>query len=278
MPGRRALYPTTFRVDAPGGPVGGRTVGDGPPVVLVAGLGATSGVWGDLPFRLARRFRVIAPDNRGVGRSRDGEPFTIDRAVADLEAIASGHGVEQVSMLGASLGGTLGLAFAAAHPGRVARLVVASCAARPSPYTRRLFESFRASLAGPDPRPFGELLTTLAFAPEFHRRFTGLVGDATALYGPDPDDLPGVLAQLDHLRSDWDVMPRLELIAAPTLVLAGRRDPIVPFEETEEIASRVAGASLVAVDDASHSVLLEGGREVLDRVVAFLDPSIAPNT
>jgi pimeloyl-ACP methyl ester carboxylesterase len=235
-------------------------------------------VWGDLPFRLARRFRVIAPDNRGVGTSRDGEPFTIDGAVTDLEAVITAHGDGRVSLLGASLGGTIGLAFAAAHPQRVARLVVASCASRPSTYTRRLFESFRGALDGPDPQPFGELLMTLAFAPTFHHRFSGLVTDAIGMYGPDPTDLAGVLGQLDHLRSGWDVTSRLEQIACPTMVVAGRRDPIVPFEETEEIASRIDGSTLVAVDDASHSVLLEGGRAVLDRVVDFLDPRTDPNT
>lgn len=277
MSGRRALYPTTFRVDAPGGTVGGRTVGSGPPVVLVAGLGATSAVWGDLPFRLARKFQVIAPDNRGVGLSREGGAFSIDGAVADLEAIISGHGHGRVSLLGASLGGTLALAFAAAHPERVARLVVVSAAARPSAYTRHLFESFRAALERPDPRPFGQLLMTLAFAPAFHDRFSGLVADTTDLYGPAPEDLAGVLSQLDHLRSDWDLTPRLERIVAPTLVLAGRRDPIVPFEETCEIASRMDGASIEVVDDAAHSVLLEGGRSVLERVVEFLDPTTGRN-
>ncbi len=278
MSGRRALYPTTFRVDAPGGTVGGRTVGSGPPLVLVAGLGATSAVWGDLPFRLGRRFQVIAPDNRGVGRSRAGDPFTIDGAVADLEAIISGHGHDRVSLLGASLGGTLGLAFAAAHPERVARLVVVSAAARPSAYTRRLFDSFRTALDGPDPQPFGQLLMTLAFAPAFHDRFSGLVADTFELYGPAPDDLPGVLVQLDHLRSDWDLTPRLQRIVAPTLVLAGRRDPIVPFEETSQIAERVDGSSLAVIDEAAHSVLLEGGRTLLEQVVEFLDPTAGRNT
>ncbi len=272
------MYPTTFRVDAPGGPVGGRTVGAGLPLVLVAGLGATCAVWGDLPFRLGRRFQVIAPDNRGVGQSRAGDPFTIDGAVADLEAVVSGHGHDRVSLLGVSLGGTLGLAFAAARPERVARLVVVSAAARPSAYTRRLFESFRAALDGPDRRPFGSLLMTLAFAPAFHERFSGLVTDTFDLYGPAPEDLPGVRSQLDHLRSDWDVTPRLRRIVAPTLVVAGRRDPIVPVEETCEIASRVNGSSMVVVDEAAHSVLLEGGRTLLERVLEFLDPEAGRNT
>ena len=265
-------------MDAPGGAVGGRTVGSGAPVVLVAGLGATSDVWGDLPIRLGRRFRVITPDNRGVGRSRRGAAFTLDGAVTDLGAVISGHGDDRVSILGASLGGTLALAFAAAHPERVERLVVVSCAARPSAYTRRLFATFRDALAGRDPTRFGELLMTLAFAPDFHHRHPAMVAEVTDLYGPRPEDLPGTLAQLEHLSSDWDLGPHLSHIRAPTLVVAGGRDPIVPPEETAEIADRLPNASLMRVPEAAHSVLLEGGREILERVVNALDPTSDSNT
>jgi pimeloyl-ACP methyl ester carboxylesterase len=271
------LYPTTFRVDAPHGPVGGFTVGDGPPLVLVAGLGATSRVWGDLPLRLARKFLVIAPDNRGVGRSRDGDPFTIDGAVDDLEAVLDAHGADAVSLLGVSLGGTLALALASARPRRIGRLVAVSCTARPSAYTGRLFEQFATLLTSSDPAVFGELLMTLAFAPEFHRRFPGFVNDTVRAYGPAPDDVPGTLDQLAHLGSDWDLTNRLERIAAPVLLVAGELDPIVPPEETAEIADRLAMARLVTVPGAAHSVLLEGGRHTLDTVMDALDPALPPN-
>jgi pimeloyl-ACP methyl ester carboxylesterase len=243
----------------------------------VAGLGATSRVWGDLPLRLARRFRVIAPDNRGVGRSRDGDRFTVDGAVADLEAVIDAHGVDAVSLLGVSLGGTLALAAAATHPERVTRVVAVSCATRPSAFTRRLFSQFAALLTSSAPDVFGELLMTLAFTPEFHRRFPGFVSDTVRAYGPDADDVPGTLDQLAHLGSDWDLTDRLDRVVAPVLVVAGARDPIVPPAETAEIADRLAHAHLVTVPDAAHSVLLEGGRETLDTVMEALDPDMPSN-
>ena len=74
----------------------GFELGDGPPLVLIAGLGATCRIWGSLPELLGRQFRVIAVDNRGVGGSRAGEPFTLAGAANDLRAVLDDRGVARL--------------------------------------------------------------------------------------------------------------------------------------------------------------------------------------
>jgi pimeloyl-ACP methyl ester carboxylesterase len=258
-------------IDTPRGPVAATRTGRGPVVVLVAGLGSTRAIWGDLPRVLGRSFTAVALDNRGVGGSRAGDAFTLDGAAEDVwtavDAVVPGG---RAAILGASMGGAVALAAALAAPGRVSGLVVASAAARLSRHGRRSLELLRDLLLHLPAQRVGQALMTLAFAPTFHERFPGFVDEASALYGLDPLDVPGALAQVSHLRKGWDFRRRLDGIQAPALVLAGGRDPVVAREDTEELAHTMPHAELVELEGAAHSVLAEGGGEILERTVGFL--------
>ena len=213
---------------------------------------------------------VIAPDNRGVGASRGGAPFTVAGAVEDLLLLLDSRGIRRASILGSSMGGLIAISAALGAEQRFERLVAISCAAHLSPHGRRMLSLLKTLLLRLPPAQVGEALMTLAFAPPAHRRMPGFVADAAALYGLAPEDLPGALGQVEHLLAGWDLRPRLAQLSLPTLVVAGRRDPVVAPEDTAEIARSVPGAGLLEVDDAAHSVLAEGGREVFERVVGFL--------
>jgi pimeloyl-ACP methyl ester carboxylesterase len=254
----------------PRGPLGWSEEGAGPPLILVAGLGATRTIWGDLPHLLARRFTVLAVDNRGVGASRGGAPFTLEGAAADVVLALDEGGHDRAHLLGASMGGLVALVTALSAPERVSRLVAISCAAHLSPHGRRQLALMRDLLHYLPPGRVGEALMTLAFAPCAHARMPGLVSQAAALYGLQPEDVVGAQAQADHLLAGWDIRPRLAHLEVPTLVLAGSRDPVVAPEDTAELARTIPGAELVEVPGAAHSLLAEGGRELLDRVVDFL--------
>lgn len=259
-----------FTIDAPNGPVAGIDTGDGPPVVLLAGLGSTVEIWGSLPTVLGRRLRVVAIDNRGVGGSRGGRPFTLDGAVGDLEAVLDALGIERTALLGASMGGAIALTAAATLPSRITRVVVASAAARLTTHGRRVLELLRDLLLYAPPDRVGAALMTLAFSPPFHQRFPGFVDETTTLFGLAEADLAGALAQVEHLLRGWDLRDDLATVDRPVLVLCGDRDPVVAPEDTAELAARLPRAELVRLPDAAHSVLAEGGRPILERVAAFL--------
>jgi pimeloyl-ACP methyl ester carboxylesterase len=260
----------TFTIDAPNGPVSGFQTGNGPPVVLIAGLGSTSRIWGNLPAVMGRHFRVIAIDNRGVGGSTDGGRFSLRGAAEDLEAVLDALAVQRAALLGASMGGVIALTAALKIPDRISRLVIASSAARLSVHGRRLLETLQDLLVYAPPDRAGAALMTLAFSPSFHERFAGFVEDADRLYGPDESDLPGILVQLDHLLQGWDLRSDLPSIDLPVLVLCGDRDPVVAPEDTAELAELIPGAELIRIPGAAHSVLAEGGELVLEQVTAFL--------
>ncbi len=259
-----------FVIEGPNGPIAGSRIGHGPCLVLIAGLGAGRSLWGELPALLADQFTVITLDNRGIGGSRGGAPFTIDRAAEDVWTVLDHTGHERSALLGASLGGVIGLRAALINPVRIDRMVVASSAARMTTHGHRSIGLLRTLLEFLPPEEFGPALMSLAFAPPFHRRLPGFVDQAGLLYGLDPADRPGALAQADAMLEGWDDREKLTKLDFPALILAGERDPVVAWEDTAEIAESLPRARFVKVPDAGHSVLAEGGKEVFDSVVAFL--------
>jgi 3-oxoadipate enol-lactonase len=168
------------------------------------------------------------------------------------------------------MGGLIAMSLAIRAPDRIRSLVVASAAARLTPHGRRSLSLMRDLVTHLPARRVGRALMSLTFAPPFQTRFPGFVDEAAALYGLDPDDVPGALGQLEHLLDGWDLRQGLGAAPAPTLAVAGTRDPIVAVEDTAEIAGCLDNAELLEVPDAGHSVLAEGGAAVLKRVTEQL--------
>jgi len=262
---------TDFIIDGPSGPIAGSHIGNGPCLTLVAGLGATRSLWGELPGLLAKTFTVVTLDNRGIGGSRGGSQFTADGAAEDMWTVLDDLGHQTTALMGASLGGLIALRAALSRPDQVNRMVIASTAVRLSNHGRRSIELLRDMLEHFPPGIFGRSLMTLGFGPPFHQRLPGFVDQAARLYGLDPSDVPGALAQAEHMLEGWDDRKGLKSLQVPALVLAGQRDSVVAWEDTAEIAEALPQAKFVRAPDAGHSVLAEGGKHVFDRVVAFLE-------
>ncbi|MEN8165508.1 MAG: alpha/beta hydrolase [Acidobacteriota bacterium] len=261
---------TDFIINGPSGPIAGSRLGEGPCLTLIAGLGASRNLWGELPALLAKVFTVVTLDNRGIGGSREGLSFTAEGAVEDVRAVLDHLGFNSTVLLGASLGGLIAFRTALSYPGRVNRMVVASTAARLTTHGRRSIGLLRDMLEHLPPETFGRGLMTLGFGPSFHRRLPGFVDQAAQLYGLDPLDVPGSLAQAEHMLKGWDDRNALTSLQIPALVLAGQRDAVVAWEDTAEIAEALPQAEFISVPDAGHSVLAEGGKAIFDRVVDFL--------
>ncbi|MCG6962634.1 MAG: alpha/beta hydrolase [Acidobacteria bacterium] len=256
-------------IPGPHGPIGATVNGTGPPLVLLAGLGSTARVWGQLPELLGRSFTVICPDNRGVGGSRGGDPFTIAGAGREVTAVLDHLEIDRAALVGVSMGGSIALGTAIATPARVSGLVLVSCAARLSHHGRRMLDLLARLLDTLPAEEFGLWLMTLAFAPPFHERFPSFVIEAARLYGLDEEDVEGARLQVRHLLEGRDLRPELTTLALPCLVLSGARDTVVAHEDTAELAA-IPGAQLEVFPDLGHSVLAEGGDRVLSRVTAFL--------
>ncbi|MGC8915959.1 MAG: alpha/beta fold hydrolase [Thermoanaerobaculum sp.] len=266
---RRELAPQRKVLRGPRGQVGYEVWGaDKPPLLLVAGLGSRTTLWGELPRILAEQFTVLTYDHRGVGRSPGGAPFTLAASAEDAAAVLATEGFDETAVIGVSMGGLVACHLAFRFPSRVTRLVVASSAARLTPHGERVL-AFFASIFKLPPDEAGRALMAFAFSPQFTDRFPGFVDTAARLYTLPHEDLPGALAQLAHLRQGWDLRPILGTIRCPALVIAGELDPLVSPAYTREIADAIPNARFRLVPQAAHSVLAEGGSELLAEITSF---------
>ena len=103
--------------------------GEGEPLLMIHGLGYDRFGWGPLSDLLARDFKVVVFDNRGVGDSDVPEgPYAVSQMVADAVAVLDAAGIDRAHVFGVSLGGYIAQEFALTHPEKLKKLVLVSTA------------------------------------------------------------------------------------------------------------------------------------------------------
>lgn len=259
--------------------VGYRTIGSGPPLVLITGYAATLYVWDPgLLTRLAEHRRVIVFDNRGVlTTSRGRGRLTIQRMADDTQGLIRALGYRRADVLGWSMGGYIAQELALRHPQRVRRLVLAatdpgsSRAIQPkSPPARRVLN---------DPNPtIQELLRAIfpaaeqAAANAYIRRLLLWPGVQPSDFNASPQ-ITGdqrVAAGKLWLCRTCGAYGRLPSLRAPTLVADGRRDILEPPDNSRIIARRIPRARLSLYGAAGHAFLFQRHVDFATRVNSFL--------
>jgi pimeloyl-ACP methyl ester carboxylesterase len=253
--------------------------GEGPPLLFLNGSGQTLATVAPLVDVLARRFDVLAHDQRGLGRtSVPAGPYTMAQYAADAAAVLDAAGWSSCRVLGISFGGMVAQELAVTRPDRVDRLVLACTSpggAGASSYPLHELADL------PDDERAARMVavTDTRFTPEWlashpaDHAVVDMLARRRAAAGAADELTPaeaaerrrGELAQLDA-RRHHDVVDRLERIGCPTLVASGRYDGIAPVANGEAIAARVPGAEL-RLYDGGHTFFLQDAAalpEILD--------------
>lgn len=245
--------------------------GEGPPVLLVNGLGANISMWHALHEDLAE-FQVISFDAPGTGRSSTPvRPYTMSNLADMVAALLDVLGHERVDVVGYSFGGVLAQQLARDHPERIRRLVlgatmcgwgvlpgdVLSLLSILSPvryYSKRAYALTAPILAG----------GAAESDPAFIARTAGARVEA-------PPSLDGYCLQLMAAWS-WSSLPWLHLLEPPTLVVTGAEDRLIPPVNSELIVSRVPKARLLRIEGWGHYVLLDRASGAGAGIADFLRP------
>ncbi len=218
-----------------------------PAVVLSNSLGTTLAMWDPQRDALAGH-RVVRYDARGHGRSPvpDG-PSTIAELGGDLVALLDRLEIERASLVGVSLGGMVSLWVAAHHPDRVERLVPCFTSAQLGPP-----ELWRDRIALVLAEGTGALADTLVgrwFTPAFAAREPEFLDGMRATIAGTP---AAGYASCCRAIETMDLRPDLQLITAPTLVIAGAEDPATPPAHGALIAEGIESADFRVLADAAH--------------------------
>ena len=219
---------------------------DAPPVVLVHGLGTSDRWWTPTIPVLAERYRVLAVDLVGFGRSA-GQPVQLDVAADELAAWAHAIGLERAAWVGHSMGGQVTIDLAARHPHLVERLVLVDAAGLPvsKQVSRHLLNAVRA----------GPFMPIAAYP---------VAVECVLRCGPV------AITRASHQILTTDLEERVRSISAPTLVVWGGRDRLLPPAYGRRLASMIPGARFVELERAGHSPQWEAPTEFEGALLSFL--------
>lgn len=246
-----------------------RRVGQGPDLVLLHGWGLHAGIWEPVIEPLSTRFRLHLYDLPGHGHSASTQHLTLDSLCAALAEAAPA----QAYWLGWSLGGMVALAFAARHPQRVTRLVLAASNPRftaaddwPHAMAPEVLEEFACALGE-------DYAATL-------NRFLGLVARGApdnavlrtlrqAMKSAPAPTVDGLRSGLEILRTA-DLRERVPALAMPTLLLAGARDTLVPVAALRALVERHPQLQLREFAQAGHVPFISHPQEFVAALMEFL--------
>lgn len=242
-----------------------------PVLVLIRGFARSGRFWGGFLGELGDRYRLVVPDNRGVGGSDvTTPPYSTAMLADDIAAVLDDAGVDRGHVFGLSLGGMIAQQLALRHPRRVDRMVLGCTHAggrgtRPPRAT--LLATLRAGAMAPE-----EAMRSMAphlLSPETLAARPEVLDAWAAASRAETRSRLGILGQLTAaLRHD--TRRRLAEIAAPTLVITGDADRMIAPRHSRAIAERIPGARLVVLPGAGHDLSTDRPAEVAREIVTFL--------
>jgi 3-oxoadipate enol-lactonase len=258
--------------------------GSGDPLLLIMGLAADSTAWLFQLPEFSKHYHTIVFDNRGVGRSsKPAGPYSIHQMADDAAGLLDALGIKSAHVVGVSMGGMIAQELALRHPERVRGLVLGCTYPEPDADIERQ-RAFSVSALGGNvtasgdihidlqslnPLQFFQTLLPAVFNPEFLEKelpkLIELFGGSLQ-YGFNLEAILGqVAAVMSHKATD-----RLHQITAPTLVITGDADRLVPPANSDILAQHIPNARLVKVPGGSHGFNFETPEIFNREVLGFL--------
>ena len=244
---------------------------DGPPLMLICGLGGHIGGWDlELVEALSSKTQLLLFDNRGSGRSDKPDiEYSIPMLADDAAALLDALGIEKTHVLGASMGGMIAQEFAVRHPEKTVTLILCCTApggdnmVPPEPWV--IQELGRVD--GLTPEEIARKNRPLSFTQEFmDNNFDWLeekMGRELPYSTPAFSFKRQMMAAMHHDSHD-----SLSKIESPTLVMTGTVDILIPSENSGLIAAQIPGAVLKQYEEKGHAFMTEDRDAVVRDILA----------
>ena len=247
--------------------------GDGEPLLAVTGWTISSAVFDPIADRYAEELRCVAYDHRGSGRSAPWVgPVSMAMLAADAARVLDDRGIEAAHVAGVSMGGLVALELALRMPHRVRSLVlVGATAGLPVGTSWELRDALGAAagFAGDSLRAGRVDPTSLLFSARFRAErpdeVRRLVRPFTQFRPP-----PWTTASQTIAATWFDRHGALGRVRAPTLVVHGGRDAMVPVSSAHVLADGIPGAELHLAPESGHAVPFEEPEATAERICAFV--------
>lgn len=251
-----------------------KTLGSGPPVLLIMGLGGRGDQWTPFAKALAEAgYMAIHFDNRDVGWSTqlDGREYEIADMASDAIGLLDHLGLQKADIVGISMGGMITQEILTRAPERVRRAVLIATlpggpatVQAPPEVTGLLLQR-----ANGDPVTMLRTVYSTITAPGFATGSPHVIEMAIAMALEKPTSPAAMMRQIGAVMR-WSAWDRLPEVKVPTLVVHGDADPLVPYANGVAIAGRIPGARLVTLPNVGHMVPMEAPERLYQEVHAFL--------
>jgi pimeloyl-ACP methyl ester carboxylesterase len=248
--------------------------GAGEPLLMIMGLGASSAAWDpEMLAQLGRTFQVITFDNRGTGQSdKPDVPYSIEMLADDAAGVLDHLRIERAHIFGVSMGGMIAQEFALRHARRVKALVLGCTTAGgehsvpPPPESLAILTAPREGVA-PDEiiRRGWPLGYTAGYIEKNRAKLEAAI--ARLLEHPTPPFAFQRQLEGTYTLRTWE---RLPSIKAPTLVITGGADVLIPAKNSELLAARIPGAKLHIIPNVGHAFMNQAPDEFERVFVPFL--------
>jgi 3-oxoadipate enol-lactonase len=213
--------------------------GDGEPLLLIVGLATDISEWDGIIHWLAKKYQVLAFDNRGAGRTdKPDTHYSIEMMADDTVGLMQTLGMEQAHILGISMGGRIALALSLRHPQIAKGLVLVSTSARSIKNWRRYF--------------FG----LLSSAPIFRSKY------------PQPRYAFMWQRQASFVYNCTDKLHELQI---PTVIMHGKKDKIVPHTLAEEMHAGIKGSKMLTFAGGHLFFFMKERQQFLDAIADFVE-------
>jgi pimeloyl-ACP methyl ester carboxylesterase len=246
--------------------------GEGPPLVLLHGLGYQGAYWWLQVETFAQRYRVIVPDNRGVGLTEtpDGDWSTAIMA-DDTAHLLTALGVPRAHVLGVSMGGAIAQQLAVRHPDQIDRLILACTWCQASLYGNEMLTTWRVVAEQAGTAAWKRVMLVQYVTPGFYSDHPDRVTKMQALAEAPCQSLAG------FLRQNWACVHHqttelLPQVPVPTLVLAAEHDRLTPVGGMKFLHRQMARSQFVVLPRCGHGFMWEIPEQFNTAVLEFLGP------
>ena len=228
--------------------------GEGEPLILLMGFGATGNLWEKHVLEYEKHFKCIMIDNRGVGKSSQPHgPYSTKMLADDTLAVMNHAGIEHARVAGISMGGAIAQELALTYPDKVRCLVLISTWPKFNNYTTIIYENLKKLRITSKPDEFMELLQLWIFAPPFYDGgLDDLKEGQEAALNPNPQTKEGFEGQLDACIKHNSVS-RLSKIKVPTLITVGEMDIFTPPAFSQVLHDGIKDSTYVSFPQGGHA-------------------------
>ena len=240
----------------------------GEPLILNNGIFMSTAAWGFQLPELAKRYRVLAYDMRGQGRSGHPESeYSLDLHAEDLAALMDALQLGPAHMVGTSYGGELNLVMGLRHPERCRSLVIIASVSHSEALCAAMVERWRLAARFGDGQAFFRLIYADVYSEAFLTERPDLIPLAEARYATL--DLPAAVRLIESFQR-FNVTAELPGIQVPTCIVSAELDLLKPRQYGELMHRAIPGSEFHLIAGAGHVVVVERAAEVNTLILGFL--------